>query len=237
MPRPLVILLHGTRFDARSWAGYDEFVDADLRPVDLPGHGVRAGQPWTTEAALAVIDAEVASVPSGTPIVLVGHSLGGFLATTWAQRNPDALAGLVLVGAMADPRRHRVLTKAYTDFARLLPLVGPERMAVVANTVLRVMGMRGEAIPDATGYAVAPAAWNTIATEAGAHQLPDITCPVWLVAGLLDQLAVDTRWYARACQNARIVVVPGATHLLPFTHRRTLAKVIAEACSEQSSPV
>ena len=229
MPQPLVILLHGTRFSARAWAGYDELVDADVRPVDLPGHGVRAGQQWTTEAALSVIDDEVATVAPGTRIILVGHSLGGFVATTWAQRNPHALAGLVLVGAMADPRRHRLLTRLYTDFARLLPVVGPERMAVAANGVLRVMGLRGDAIPDATGYAVAPDAWRTVVAEAGAHQLPDISCPVHLVAGAFDQLAVDTRWYASACQDARIVVVPGATHLLPLTHRHALATVIAEA--------
>ena len=87
-----------------------------------------------------MIAAEVASAEPGTPIILVGHSLGGFVATTWAQRNPDALAGLVLVGAMADPRRHPLLTRLYTDFARLLPLVGPERMVVAANAVLRDRG-------------------------------------------------------------------------------------------------
>ena len=229
MPRPLVILLHGTRFNARSWDGYADLVDAELRAVDLPGHGVRAGQPWTTDAALAVIDTEVATAAPDTPIVLVGHSLGGFIATTWAQRHPDALAGLVLVGAMADPRRHRILTRAYTDFAKLLPVVGPQRMASIANTVLRVMGIRGDAIPDATGYAVAPDAWHSVVTEAGCHQLTDVTCPVWLVAGALDQLAIDTRRYARACQDPRIVVVRSATHLLPFTHRRQLAEVINEA--------
>lgn len=229
MPRPLVILLHGTRFNARAWAGYEDMLDADVRPIDLPGHGVRAGQPWSTEAALSVIDDEVATVEPGTPIVLVGHSLGGFIATAWAQRHPRELAGLVLVGAMADPRRHRILTRAYTDFARLLPLVGPDRMATLANLVLRAMGMRGDAIPDATGYAVVPDAWNSIVSQAGAHQLPEVACPVYLVTGHLDQLGIDTRVYARACQDPRVVVVPGATHLLPFTHRRQLARVIADA--------
>lgn len=229
MPRPLVILLHGTRFDARSWSGYADLMDADVLAVDLPGHGVRAGEPWTTEAALAVVDEAVAGAEPGTPIVLVGHSLGGFVATAWAERHPEALAGLVLVGAMADPRRHRVLTRAYTDFARLLPVVGPQRMASIANTVLRVMGLRGDAIPDATGYAVAPDAWHSIVAEAGAHQLPGIACPVWFVAGGLDQLAIDTRVYARAARDARVVVVPSATHLLPFTHKRRLAAVISRA--------
>ena len=42
MPRPLAILLHGTRFSSRAWAGYDDLLDADVRPVDLPG--VASGQ-------------------------------------------------------------------------------------------------------------------------------------------------------------------------------------------------
>ena len=66
-------------------------------------------------------------------------------------------------------------------------------------------------------------------SEAGCHQLPDVSCPVWLVAGALDQLAIDTRRYARACQDPRIVVVRSATHLLPFTHKRQLSDVINAA--------
>ena len=130
---------------------------------------------------------------------------------------------------MTDPRRHRVLTRAYTDFARLLPVVGPERMATLANAVLKVMGLRGDAIPDATGYAVAPDAWHSVVAEAGCHQLPAIECPVHLVTGHLDQLGIDTRHYARAARDARVHVIRGATHLLPFTHRRQLAAVIGEA--------
>ena len=229
MAAPLVVLLHGTRFSAKAWDGYAELLDADVRPIDLPGHGARAGQPWSTEAALAVIDEEVASVEAGTPVVLVGHSLGGFVATTWAERHPDALAGLILGGAMADPRRHRLLTRAYTGFAGLLPIIGAERMASIANAVLRVIGLRGDAIPDATGYAVAADAWHSVVAEAGCHQLPGIRCPVWLVTGQFDQLAVDARHYARAARDPRVVVVPGATHLLPFTHRQRLARVIREA--------
>ena len=229
MPTPLVVLLHGTRFNARSWAGYAELLDADVRAVDLPGHGVRAGEPWSTEAALAVIDETVADAAPGTPIVLVGHSLGGFVATAWAQRHPHSLTALVLVGATADPSRHRLLTRLYTGFAGLLPIIGPDRMSALANAVLRVMGLRGDAIPDATGYAVAPDAWHSVVSEAGCHQLRDVTCPVFLVTGHLDQLGVDLRAYAAACRDPHVVVVPMATHLLPFTHREHLAAVIRRA--------
>ena len=230
MRRPLVILLHGTRFNAKAWDGYTNLLDADLRPVDLPGHGLRAGRPWSSEAALAVIDEEVASAAPGTPIVLVGHSLGGYVATAWAGRHPDALAGLVLVGAMADPRRHPVLTRTYTGFARLLPLVGAERMASAANAVLRVLGLGRDALPDATGYAVMPEAWRAVVSEAGCHHLHEVRCPVWLVAGQFDQLGIDLRRYARACRDPHVVVVRGATHLLPFTHQPQLAEVVRAAC-------
>ncbi len=60
MPRPLVILLHGTRFNARSWDGYADLVDADVRAVDLPGHGWPARTPspgWSSSARWPILGA------------------------------------------------------------------------------------------------------------------------------------------------------------------------------------
>ncbi len=45
----------------------------------------------------AVVEAVTADHP-GLPVVLVGHSMGGLIATRYAQRHGDGLAGLVLSG-------------------------------------------------------------------------------------------------------------------------------------------
>lgn len=239
MTRPLLVLVHGTRFDAREWTGYAELVpEAELRAVDLPGHGTRAGRPYTSEAALVVVEHAMADVEPGRPVVLAGHSLGGYVAAAYAHRHPDRLAGLVLIGATADPSRHPALVHLYVGFARLLPVVGAERMAGFANAVLRRLGLAAEDIPDATGYAVTPQAWAAVVEEARADQLGEVACPVFLVAGQFDQLRIDIDRYAGACREAHIRVLPRASHLAPLTHRAQVAAVLREAAiaANRSAP-
>ena len=40
-------------------------------------------------------------MPPGSPVVLVGHSLGGYAAMAYAAAHADTLAGLVLAGRSA----------------------------------------------------------------------------------------------------------------------------------------
>ena len=145
--------------------------------MDLPGHGTRAGEPYSTQGALAVVDEAVGRALPGQRVVLAGHSLGGYVSAAWAHRHPRDLDALVLIGATADPSRHPRLVFAYTGFARLIPLVGAERMARFANRVLRRLGMDADALPNATGYAVTPDAWAAVVREASADQLADLERP------------------------------------------------------------
>lgn len=252
MTRPLLVLVHGTRFDAGSWRDYPHLVpDADVVAIDLPGHGRRGGEPYTTHAALDILGETIASAAApgpgdsaarigdgaaaggaGRPVVLAGHSLGGYVCAAYAQAHPHDLAGLVLIGATADPRRHRVLTGVYTGFARLLPVVGAERMAVGANAVMRRLGADPARLPDARGYAVLPQAWAAVIAESGPEQLADVTCPVRLIAGRYDQLGIDLRAYARACRDAQVHVIAGATHFAPITHPEQVAAVLREAVAD-----
>ncbi len=231
--RPLLVLVHGTRFDARSWHGYAQLLpQADVVAVDLPGHGRRAGAPYTTDAALEVIDEVVRAAGAGRPVVLAGHSLGGYAVAAYAQRHPRTPAALVLIGAAAQASRHRVLTGVYSGFARLLPLVGAERMARGANAVITRLGADPAGLPGSEAYAVLPQAWAVVIAEAGVHQLEQVSCPVYLVGGQFDQLRIDTAAYAAACADARVRVIPRASHLAPLTHRAEVAAVLAEAVAQ-----
>lgn len=235
--RPLLVLVHGTRFDARCWAGYPELLpEAEVRAVDLPGHGTLAGAAYSTQAALGVLEEAIGSVGADTPVVLAGHSLGGYVATSFAGRDPERLDALVLIGACADPARHPLLARSYSGFARLLPVIGPERMSRVANLALRGLGLRAGDLPDATGYAVTPQAWAAVAASAGPHELRQVSCPVYLVAGQFDQMRVDIDRYARACRDPRVRLIRRASHLAPLTHRDAVAAVLREAVRSVCPP-
>ena len=108
--RQLIVFLHGTRLTGAEWAAQtatlsDEF---DCLALDLPGHGAAADVPFTLAGAgEAVADAIVHSGRESA--ILVGLSLGGYVAMEVAARWPERVAGLVIAGATAEPTRARAV--------------------------------------------------------------------------------------------------------------------------------
>ena len=98
---PPIVFVHGLGSSAATWAecmaqlaGHHLVV-----AIDLLGHG---GSPvpddpaeYTRDRALADIDEVLASLPE--PAVLVGHSLGGYLALAHAATRPGAARGIVVL--------------------------------------------------------------------------------------------------------------------------------------------
>jgi pimeloyl-ACP methyl ester carboxylesterase len=96
------ILVHGAWLDRRCW----DLVTPALRAAghtvvapDLPGHGddttPLAGQ--TLDAYAARVTAEVDA--AAQPVILVGHSMGGIVISTVAERRPAKIARLVYLAA------------------------------------------------------------------------------------------------------------------------------------------
>jgi pimeloyl-ACP methyl ester carboxylesterase len=101
---PAIVFIHGTRLTRAAWAAQMTALSDEFRTiaVDLPGHGVLADVPFTLAGAadrlVEVIDREAA----GRAIV-VGLSLGGFVAIELAARSPERVRGLVIAGATVEP--------------------------------------------------------------------------------------------------------------------------------------
>lgn len=108
--RPLIVFLHGTRLSSAQWtpqveALADEF---ETMALDLPGHGRHADEPFTLEGAAEFVAEAIHSEDRG-PAILVGLSLGGYVAMDVAARWPDRVAGLVIAGATAEPTSYRAV--------------------------------------------------------------------------------------------------------------------------------
>jgi len=92
----------------------------DVAAIDLPGHGLHADERFTFDGALtAVLDA----VGDGPPALLVGLSLGGYVAQLMGARHPERTAGLVLTGASVDYSHFgdRVVAATGEAFQRVWP--------------------------------------------------------------------------------------------------------------------
>ena len=100
----LVVLVHGYgehigRYEhvARSLVARDSLVAGP----DHVGHGLSPGEPALVESFEPVVDdlrAVVQDARGDLPVVMVGHSMGGLIATRYAQRHREDLDGLVLSG-------------------------------------------------------------------------------------------------------------------------------------------
>jgi pimeloyl-ACP methyl ester carboxylesterase len=95
---PTVVLLHPAGWTRHAWTPHAERLADRYRVVtiDLPGHGIHPDPEFTMERAVADIDSVLDSVGSA---VLVGHSLGGYVAIRAAAADSERVDGMLLAGA------------------------------------------------------------------------------------------------------------------------------------------
>ncbi|MGI5216020.1 alpha/beta fold hydrolase, partial [Plantactinospora sp. CA-290183] len=224
---PAVLLLHGNPGDARDWDGVVGGL-AQRRTVirlDWPGYGRSPGPcDGTTVGApglAGILDEALDGLDRAAggrlgPVVLIGHSVGGYAAVRQAVSRPERVAALVLV-APGGFTRFSLITRS---FVRLMGSVGAARRLVrplaaaytvrrtpVSRAALRrVRLMRG--IP--ARLAVHSAVWRSFLDPA--HDLrrfaPAIAVPVLLTWGRLDPVVpwpTDARRAARLLPGARMV--------------------------------
>lgn len=233
-----LVLVHGSRLSHTQWAPQlsrladrPEGVRAllDVIAPDLPGHGARSTEPFTLDRAVGAVAAAVEGGAPGAPVVLAGHSLGGYVAMTYAAAHPRRLDGLVLLGCGAVPRGPGAA--AYRGVALLTARLGAARMTRVNDRVLHRL-YPPELIDDviAGGYWFGPtrAAWSQVMARCGPHQLREVSCPVVVAGGVYDQLMLDARRYARSAPRGRVVRIAGAGHFAGFDRPDEVTALLME---------
>ena len=96
-----IVFIHGIGTSADSWSEVMAHLRDDHRvlALDLLGHGrspvLHDPDEYSRDRALDDIDVLLASLPE--PAVLVGHSLGGYLALAHAATRPGMAKGIVVI--------------------------------------------------------------------------------------------------------------------------------------------
>lgn len=121
----VVVCLHGAGSRADRWRPQFPLLTAaghHVYALDLPGHGLADkprdapyGAGWFAEVVESFIEDHLAS----TPVVLLGTSLGGHVASTLAARRPDLVRGVVLIGAVG------LVARGPEDRPATSPIVDP----------------------------------------------------------------------------------------------------------------
>jgi len=199
---PPVLLVHGFgqnryawHLHGRSFANYLAREGFDVWNLDLRGQGRsrRAGSkppagldPFVEEDLPAAEDA-IRRETGATRTFLVGHSLGGLLCYAAAARRPDAVRGIVTIGAPLDFGRDNTLLLAFGGLVEILARLrvrGPVR-SIHAGGIGRHLARR-RALWEKTAWKLGLAFWAAgslqpeILNEYGARAFDRANVPVLL---------------------------------------------------------
>lgn len=246
-----VLLLHGQPGTAEDWNGVRAAIAERARTIaiDRPGwngHGGALDLAGNARAALSALDAGGVHRAA-----IVGHSLGGAIAAWLAAEHPDRVSALVL----AAPSANRASLNRL-DLLLAAPLTGPVvagaglvaagialETSALRHRIATRFGLEERYLQDAGSTLLRPSTWRTFIHEQRmlVRELPDlerrlalISAPTTVVTGTADRVVstASARQVAAQIRGAKLVELPGATHLLPQQRPDELAEIIVRSVME-----
>ncbi|MGB5343568.1 MAG: alpha/beta hydrolase, partial [Thermoanaerobaculia bacterium] len=213
-----LVLLHGAGDQAGTWS---EIVPALLEEYrllipDLPGHGESepAQGPLPMDEIFAGLEALLAAQNGDSPFILVGNSMGAWLATLQAHRHPESVSRAVLVngGALSGDPQNPSLTPVDREAARqLMDLLrdpaSPKIPGFVLDDIVRrsASGPIGRMLQD----------MDSLVSNLMDGRLGEISTPMDMVWGESDRLmslSYAERMLAEL-PRARLTGVPACGHI------------------------
>lgn len=230
---PTLVLVHGYSASLQAWEPWVRALSSDYRVIslDLPGHGLtRADQGYAggRQGYGAIID-QVATRLGAPHFTLVGNSMGGAVAWTYAVDHPGRLDGLVLVDAAGWPSTgdsqvmiFRVLRyplgRALLKNIDTRPLVrqGLQAGYVDPKLVTPQLIDRYVDLARGPGHRDILLSLQTVPSRpASPALLARITAPTLVMFGQQDKLipVADGRRFADAIPGATLITYPGVGHV------------------------
>ncbi|MEO3887341.1 alpha/beta hydrolase [Nonomuraea sp. B5E05] len=244
---PAVLFLHGSGASGAVWRPVlqrlgERGTRCRWLVADLPGHG-RSGhrQDYSPESyADAVVDA-VAGAFTGVqgPVTVVGHSLGGMIGMTLADRTRGITVGSLAVVAMKVAWTEEELARRAATAERPVRVFPGEEQA--RELFGRVSGMTGPPFTDedrATGVTARDGGYGLSGdpgiAKAGPATGPElaarmrrVTCPVELACGDRDP-GIDPADMAEVLGHS-VTVLPGAGHNVHIERPDLIADLVERA--------
>jgi pimeloyl-ACP methyl ester carboxylesterase len=228
---PAIVFLHGTRMTRAQWYPQLRRLAGRYRcvAVDLPGHGRRAAEPFTIEAAVAAVEEAIATeVPAGRAVI-VGLSLGGYMAIEVAAARPDLVAGLVLAGCSAEAVGPTA--RPFGLLAALMERLPRPAFDRLNRWFFEVRFRRSIAAPIIEGGFWPEGGASAVRLLIGRRyleRLGRLWTPVLVVNGSLDPVfAPQGEYWAASCRSGRHVLLPHATHLSSLDRPTTFSRHVA----------
>ncbi|MCR6499434.1 alpha/beta fold hydrolase [Shinella sp. CPCC 101442] len=254
-PGPLVLFLHGIGGGRGNWLAQLRAIAPTMRAaaLDLRGYGesgLGASQSTVEDYCDDIL--RVADALGAQKLVLCGLSYGSWIATSFAMRHPDKLAGLVLSGGCTGMSEADIAEREAFRTAREVPLNAGKTPADFAPAVVDVLASpnAGEAVRQAlfASMAAIPAetyrdALTCFTNPPERFDFAKLTMPVLMMTGEYDRLAspAEIRGVANRIVEAaprasvRFEVIADAGHVCNVERPEAYNRVLAEFLSEVAS--
>lgn len=228
-PKPTVVLIHGAFADASSWSS---------EITQLEGDGYQVIAPAVPLRGLASDAAYVTSVVRSIngPVVLVGHSYGGAVATEVAADDPRQIKAIVYVAGFIPQAGENVL-----QLGNQFPgsLLGPDTTFTVdfpggTDLYIKPADFRTAFAADRTPAQAAEAAATqrpisqAAATEPAAAGVP-AGIPLYEMVASQDKMIPPAAERFMAQRAGATIVTVDSAHDMPLSHPRAIVSVIERA--------
>ena len=232
---PTVLFVHGAGGAQEQWRFQLRHLGTrwNSLAVDLPGHGGSQGKGSRTIEDYQKFVRDLLDALGMTRTVLVGHSMGGGVAQSFALAYPGRLAALVLVGTGARLRVHPDILAAIRrgDMAEAGQLISRWAYSQAALPATVAQGAEAFARNRATileGDFLACDAFDVM------REVSAIRVPTLVICGEDDRLTPVkyARFLQQSIPGARLATIPGAGHMVmlekPVEFNRILTAFLKE---------
>ncbi|MBV8636455.1 MAG: alpha/beta hydrolase [Candidatus Eremiobacteraeota bacterium] len=229
---PAILFLHGIRLGREIWAPHARLLAQRYHvvTVDLPGHGSQAQVDFSERALRDTISNAVVNICASPPLV-VGYSLGGYVAMEYSAHYPQHTAGLVLAGCAMDYEGWRRFP--YEMSVRLSEMVPRHWLDAFFHVSLRVT------LPKSLAQVVEQIPFNRdvfrrTATIARSNKrfsdlLATYRKPVLFVQGEYDVLfRLDEKRFLSMVPQAQLRVIRRTDHTAPLRRVKEFSNIIAD---------
>jgi len=231
-----VIFLHGFPLDHTTWLPVAHLMQTKVRCIlpDLRGlgrsplMGIETGIPQMASDVIRLMDRlDIRQA------VVVGHSMGGYVAMQMAHSFPDRVSGLGLAATRTEPDTPEKSAERLASRQDVLAN-GPDalistmaaRLTDKPDILRQIMAVMRRTSPQGIAMAQYAMAYREDATA----WVRDIEYPVVVVAGGMDGISPleGMKNLADSLQRGKFYSHPSATHMIPMEEPGLIARALEE---------